>query len=108
VFDEQERVEAPVRPPVSPQPPATSVVLFPSAAQRVRVGSAAFPTAFTVGWLYLNLQTTITGVANPPENPVAAQGWVSVHYKGAGRYSVGWPAVMLDSAKQASPQILPL
>ncbi len=108
VFDEQERPEAASRFPFSPQPPTGLLVAFPAGAQRVQVGSAALPTAFTVGWVYLNFQTAIAGAPNPPENPLAAQAWVTVHFKGAGRYSAGWPAAMFDTAKQATTIILPI
>jgi hypothetical protein len=98
-FDEQERPEFTANIPFAPQPPFDLQAPFPLATQRVTVGSAALPTAHTFGWVYLDLATIVTGSINPPEDPTMAQAWVSVHMKGSGRYSVGWPAVMLDSAK---------
>lgn len=95
-FDEQER---PVK--LSTIPLSETPTPFPAGTQRVQVGSAALPTAFASGVVLLNLQTTITGNMNPPEDPAAAwtQAWVTVHQKGSGRYSIGYPAAMLDSAK---------
>jgi hypothetical protein len=101
-FDEQEHPAVQQSIPFAPQPPINTLVPFPAGTQRVTVGGAALPTTFAFGWIYLDLNTTVTGNPNPPEDPAAAQAWVEVHIKGTGRYSVGWPAVMLDSAKALS------
>jgi hypothetical protein len=102
LFDEQEHPAIQSTVPFAPQPPSTTLVAFPAGAQRVTVGSSALPSAFSSGWIYLDFNTTVAGNPNPPEDPAAAQAWVDVHMKGTGRYSVGWPAVMLDTAKTAS------
>jgi hypothetical protein len=54
---------------------------------------------FDFGWLYLNLNTTVPAAGNnPPEDPTAAQAWVTAEMDAAGRFSVGFPAIQLDSA----------
>ena len=56
---------------------------------------------FLFGWLYLNLNTTVTvdgGIGNPPEDPTAAQAWVTARMTAQGKFSVGFDAIQLDSA----------
>ena len=109
VFNEQELPEATASVPFAPQPPSTGPIPFPAGAQRVTVGSNALPTSFQFGFVYLNLNTFVTPAGPvPPEDPLAAQAFVSVHHKGAGRYSTGWPAIMLDSAKGVSHTFIPI
>jgi len=100
-FDEQEHPQVPVSVPFAPQPPQATFIPFPAGAQRVVVNGAALPTGYTSGWMYINLNTFVSGSTGPAEDPAAAQAWVEVHMKGVGRYSVGWPAEMYDSAKAA-------
>jgi hypothetical protein len=103
IFDEQEQPVVPQTFPVSPQPPQEGLIPFPAEAQSVRVGGAALPVPFAFGWLYLDLNTTVTAAgSNPPEDPAAAQGWVTVQMTAQGRYSAGFPAVQLDSACRAN------
>lgn len=80
---------------------------FPAATQRVIVGSSALPVTAYSGWLFLNLNTTVSGSPNPPEDPAAAQAWVTVLQRvqqgpNGGRYGVGFRAIRLDSAENAS------
>jgi hypothetical protein len=98
IFDEQEHPVVPQSFPVSPQPQQQGLIPFPAEAQRVAVGSAALPVPFSFGWLYLNLNTTVAGVANPPLDPAAAQAWVTTEMDALGRFSVGFEAIRLDSA----------
>src|SRR6185295_9900284 len=78
IFDEEENPQVPATVPVSPQPPESAVIPFPAEAQRTQVDGAAFPVPFDFGWLYLNLTTTVTAAGNnPPEDPAAAQAWVT-------------------------------
>ncbi len=80
---------------------------FPLEAQRVSlqggniIGSDLTPDA-TFGWIYLNLNTTISGVGYPASNPSIAQAWVTTVMDAAGRFSVGFDAIQLDSACQPS------
>jgi hypothetical protein len=110
IFDEQEHPEVTTASaPFAPQPPSTGPIPFPAGAQRVTVGSSELPTSFQFGWIYLNLNTTVAPAgANPPEDPSVAQAFVSAHQKGVGRYSTGWPAVMLDSAKGVLHTFIPV
>jgi hypothetical protein len=99
IFDEEEQVDVPQSFPVSPQPPLSSRFPFTAEAQRTTVGGADLPVPFSFGWLYLDLNTTVGPAgANPPEDPAAAQAWVTVEMKAQGRFSVGFDAIQLDSA----------
>jgi hypothetical protein len=99
IFDEQEQPQVPQSFPVSPQPPQTGLIPFPAEAQRTRVGGADLPVPFDFGWLYLDLNTTVAAAgANPPEDPAAAQAWVTIEMQAQGRFSVGFDAIQLDSA----------
>jgi hypothetical protein len=103
IFDEQETPEVPSTIPVSPQPPGTSLIPFPEEAQRTQVDGTAFPVSFDFGWLFLDLNTAVTAAgANPPEDPIAAQAWVTAVMDADGRFSVGFDAIQLDSATNAS------
>jgi hypothetical protein len=104
IFDEQEQIEIPDQFPVSPVPPGgPQIAPFPAEAQRVSVGSAELPTPFLNGWMYLNLNHGAPGMAGgPPENPDAAQAWVSTIIRNEGVYSVGYNAIQLDSACNAA------
>jgi hypothetical protein len=107
VFDEQENPEQPETLPVSPQPPGDVINPFPAEANSTPVGSEELPASPDFGWLFLNLNTTVAAAgANPPEDPGAAQAWVSVLISAEGRFSVGFDAIQLDSACQASHQLL--
>jgi hypothetical protein len=107
-FNEQEEPEASTSgSPYSPQPPTSEPIPFGLGTQRVVVGGPDFPVSFPFGFVYLNLNTFVAPAGpNPPEDPGAAQAWVEVHQKGVGRYSTGWPATMLDSARGAQHSVL--
>jgi hypothetical protein len=76
---------------------------FPLEAQRVNlaggnaIGSDPAPDA-DFGWLYLNLNTNVSGVTYPAADPNIAQAWVTTVMSAEGRFSVGYDAVQLDSA----------
>jgi hypothetical protein len=76
---------------------------FPLEAQRVSlsggniIGSDPTPNA-EFGWMYLNLNTTVTGVTYPAADPSIAQAWVTTVMDAEGRFSVGFDAIQLDSA----------
>jgi len=100
VINEQEQVEVPA-----------ITTPFPAATQRVTVASADLPVTAFAGWLFLNLNTTVPTSPNPPEDPAAAQAWVTVMQRvqqgpNGGRYDVGFRAIRLDSATAASHQVL--
>jgi hypothetical protein len=101
-FNEQEDPEIPQPIPLAPQPPNPGLLPFPAEAQRVPIDGPDFPVSFNSGWIYLNLNTTVAAAgANPPEDPAAAQAWVTTVHDSKGRYSVGYRAVRLDSAEVA-------
>ncbi len=103
IFDEEEHPQVTQSFPVSPQPRNPSLVPFPTEAQRTHVGSAALPVGQPFGWIFLNLNTAVAAAgANPPEDPAAAQAWVSVVMSSNGRFSVGYDALHLDSACSAN------
>ncbi len=90
-FDEQERAENVITGP--------SIAPFGAASGRVRVDGAALPVTPIFGWLYMNLNGTVSIPAgSPPEDPAAAQAWVSNTMDASGRFSVGQQAVVLTSA----------
>ena len=78
---------------------------FPLEAQRVSlqddngIGTNPAPGP-DFGWLYLNLNTNVTGVTYPAIDPNIAQAWVTTLMSAEGRFSVGFDAVQLDSACQ--------
>ena len=84
-------------------PPAGIETCFPLAAQRVSlqggnpIGADPTPPA-PFGWMYLNLNTPISGIAYPPSDPNITQAWVEVVMDANGRFSVGFDAIKLDSA----------
>jgi len=98
IFDEQEHPQVPTTTPFSPQPPNLGIIPFPAETQRTQVGGAALPVPFNFGWIYLNLNTTISGNPNPPVDPAAAQAWVVYTLASNGHFAVGIDAIRLDSA----------
>lgn len=102
IFDEEENPETIESIGVSPQPPGETLIPFPAEAQRTRVNGSALPVSFDFGWLYLDLNTTVAAAGNnPPEDPEAAQAWVTAAMSAEGRYAVGFDAIQLDSACSA-------
>jgi hypothetical protein len=95
---------------ISPPDPGTTEVCATLEAQRLdlETGNAASdpinPTA-NFGWLYLNLNTLVTGVAYPGYDNNIAQAWVTTVMDAEGRFSVGYDAIQLDNAN-ASANIL--
>lgn len=102
-FDEQENPELNTGGDLFPPlPPSPENLPFGYGAQRTQIGGTLLPTTFTSGLLWLNLNATPVGSTSPSDDPGSAQAFVSVHLKGLGRYSTGWQATMLDSAKAPS------
>ncbi|HEX2224456.1 MAG TPA: hypothetical protein VHN15_09640 [Thermoanaerobaculia bacterium] len=94
VFDEQENPEVPQA--------VSNLSPFPAEAQRTSVDSGVFPVASDFGWLYLNMNTAVSAAGNnPPEDPAAAQAWVTVVMDAEGRFSMGFDAVQIDNASHA-------
>jgi hypothetical protein len=108
IFDEQEHPQVPQTFPVSPQPQNPTLSPFPAESQSTHVGGSALPVPFNFGWIYLDLNTTVTGATNNPLDPAAAQAFVTVRATSQGRYSVGYDALHLDSACSAGAYTLTL
>jgi hypothetical protein len=89
IFDESENAE---------EATLTSGLAFPGAAGKVRVDSAELSVTPNFGWIYLNLNHTVFGGSNPPEDPQAAQSWITYLMDASGRFSVGQSAVVLQHA----------
>ena len=107
IFNEQEEVFLPPSVPFGPQPNAGAITPFPAEAQRTQVGGPRLPVPFNFGWLYLNLNVSVAlAGANPPEDPLAAQAWVTTIHDADGRFSVGYTATQLDNASEASHLLL--
>jgi len=106
IFDEVENPEVPTTLPVSPQPPNQQNLLCPAEAQRTRIDGASFPVTPDFGWIYANLNTTIVGNPNPPEDPAAAQAWIETVMDAQGRFSIGYDAIQFDSACNANHALI--
>ena len=83
-FDEQEHPQT-----------ITGMTPFPAATQLVQVGGTALPVSFASGYLFLNLNTTVTGTLGPTGDLTVAQGWVQVI---DGKFGGLHNAQQLDSA----------
>jgi PKD repeat protein len=103
IFDEQEQTIQPPTCQVSPCQGAPTLVPFPAETQRVHVAGPALPVVpFNFGWLYLDLNTTISGNPNPPVDPAAAQAWVIATDSSNGHFAVGVNGIQLDNASAAN------
>lgn len=92
-FDEQENVEIPgnvIADPPPPFPPA-----FPLAANRVSPNSPGLELSAEFGWLYVNLNSLVSGSTVPFDR--VSQGFVNVLMKANGRFSVGFDAYQLSN-----------
>jgi hypothetical protein len=94
-FDEEEQPVAPSTLPVNFPLPSYELA-FPAEANKVHIGSAAFPVPFSFGWLYLDLNAP--NPANPGFRGDVRQSWVETIMKAQGQYSVGFSATPFDSA----------
>jgi hypothetical protein len=79
---------------------------FPARTQKVQVNSPSLPVAPTFGWLYMNLNHG-TGTGPSTADPAAAQSFVAYTMDASGRFSVGQPGVVLESASTAVSHCLP-
>lgn len=105
IFDEEENPDTPEIFPVSPPQTPDALVPFPAEAQRTVVNGPSLPT-FNEGWLFLNLNTTVTGQSgNAPQD--VAQAWVTPILSAFGQFSVGYQAIQLDNASSADSTARP-
>jgi hypothetical protein len=91
-FDEQEH----------PQD-LSSTTAFGTATQVVNVGGGALPVTFASGWLYLDLNATVTGQVSGQTDATAAQAWVQVvEQNGSQIFNLMHNAQQLDSGTHAA------
>lgn len=105
IFDEQENPDVPESSPFSPPAPGT-LVPFPWEAGAVTVGGADFPSPFSSGWLFLNLNNTVSGSEVPFEP--ALQNFVAVVQQQTAVFNIGFGAFQLDNALAFTDLYLPL
>lgn len=104
IFDEAEMPLIPeeIRGPSFPDLPPDVGVFIPNEVNHCEVGVDNQPFCFiengdkNFGWIYMNLQADEAVWDDP-----ISQNWVTSTISAAGRYSVGFDAVQLDSACQA-------
>jgi hypothetical protein len=90
-FDEQEHTQT------------LSGAPFPAATQIVPIGGSLLPTTYTAGWLFLDLNATVTGQVSGQTDSAAAQGWVQViEQNGSQIFNLVHRAEQLDSATVAN------
>ena len=65
-FDDQENPEDLSFFPVTPPAPPVPIVPFAAATQLVKLDTVGFPTTFTRGQIYLNLNTSVAAASNGP------------------------------------------
>jgi hypothetical protein len=81
---------------------ANPVTGFGAATQRTAVGGPGLPVPFPFGWFFLNFNTLVPASGfNPPEDPSAAQAWVTLISRAPGGISVGYRGLLYDSACEA-------
>jgi len=105
VFDEEENLEVPEGCTISPCPTTSGITPFPWEAQRTHVGSSALPTSYEFGWIFLNLNSTVTGSVVPFEPFM--QNWVTTVMDAQGRFSVGFTAIQLGNVTDPATAIDP-
>jgi hypothetical protein len=102
IFDETEQAALPQIVPISPQPRSPSLTPFPAETQRVHVNGTSLPTPFNFGWMYLDLNTTVSAAPGlPPVDPAADQAFVTAVLEANGHFAVGIEGIRLDSACNA-------
>ena len=91
-FDEQEHAQA-----------LNSVTGFGAATQVVTVGGSGVPVTYTSGWLYMDLNSIVTGQVSGQTDAAAEQAWVQVLEQSGNRiFNLMHNAQALDSGTKAS------
>ena len=111
IFDAAENVELPEVIPFSPPPlpPGSELLPFPWEAGTVLVGSADLPVTALEGWMFLNLNSTVTG-SQVPHQP-SMQAWIGISTTGGSEalsYGYGLEAIALDNAGSFAELLLPV
>jgi hypothetical protein len=104
IFDEDENPELVEETNFSPALQDDAVLVCPIESQRTIVGGVDFPVNPNFGWLYLNLNTTVTGAGINPY----AQAWVTTVMDASGLFSVGFDAIQLNNLCVPTDVILPV
>lgn len=99
-WDEQENPEDLGYFPPTPPAPPSPVLPFGAATQKAKLDTAAFPTTFERGQIFLNLNYLVSQASDVPNasRPDVMQNWVTVVRDNKGKYSVGTRGIHLDSA----------
>lgn len=103
IFDEDENPELVEESPISPVE-EFEFTACPWETQRAIVGSDAIPATPEAGWLYMNLNNTVSGAALNP----FAQAWVMPIISANGQFSVGYDAIQLNDLCAPTNVILPV
>lgn len=104
IFDEFENPFVAPDSPFSPPIDVEAVLPFPWEVNNTLVGGPNLPVPFDFGWLYLNLNTTVTGQTVPFGS--ATQNWVTTVMDALGRFSVGFDAIQLDNVTFEGPTLV--
>jgi hypothetical protein len=98
IFDEEENPVTVPGSPFSPPPTQTGLTICPWESTRTKVDGPRLPTPFDFGWLYLNLNTTVTQGDFKVNGLGIHQAWVGVVMSASGRFSVGFQGMHFDLA----------
>jgi hypothetical protein len=98
IFDEEENPVTVPGSPFSPPQQQAGITVCPWEATRTRVDGTRLPTPFDFGWLYINLNTNVTGDFKNAALQGIHQSWVGTVMSASGRFSVGFQAMHFDLA----------
>ena len=99
IFDEEENPVTVPGSPFSPPPTQLGLTVCPWEATRTRVDGIRLPTPFDFGWVYLNLNTSVTGDYKSASTGLSVhQSWLGVVASAVGRLSVGFQGMHFDLA----------
>jgi hypothetical protein len=97
IFDEEENPVTVPGSPFSPPPTQAGLTICPWEATRTQVDGTRLPTPFDFGWLYINLNTNVTGDFQVDGQGIH-QSWLGVVMSASARFSVGFQAMHFDHA----------
>ena len=98
IFDEEENPVTVPGSPFSPPPTQAGLTVCPWESTRTKVDGPRLPTPFDFGWLYLNLNTTVTQGDFKVNGLGIHQAWVGIVMSASGRFSVGFQGMHFDLA----------
>jgi len=97
IFDEEENPVTVPGSPFSPPQQQAGLLICPWEATRTHVDGPRLQTPFDFGWLYLNLNTNVTGDFKVNTRGIH-QAWVGTIMSASGKFSVGFQAMHFDLA----------